>query len=219
MASAKTSTQGGSSTDQVKVSIKIMVDTKANKVVFAEADKDFVDFIFHILTLPLSTVVKLLNQKGMAGCLSDLYKSIESLNTNYFEANRDKDSVLKPRTGVIAPLLALNDVPNIVTHYLCVNHRCISDYQGTACQSVYCYGAVMPELKLTYIAPKISCTNTYVKGQVNYMVTDNLEVKPMSVSLIKSYVEDFDSLGLAILKASLETSEVLTTVFLGKKIK
>lgn len=36
--------------------LKLMVDVKKNKVVFAEADHDFVDFIFHVMTLSLPSI-------------------------------------------------------------------------------------------------------------------------------------------------------------------
>ncbi|KAK4376293.1 hypothetical protein RND71_006970 [Anisodus tanguticus] len=37
------------------------------KVLFAEASKDFVDFLFHLLSLPLGTVIKLLTNTSMVG--------------------------------------------------------------------------------------------------------------------------------------------------------
>ncbi|KAL9231417.1 hypothetical protein vseg_006649 [Gypsophila vaccaria] len=68
-------------------------------------------------------------------------------------------------------------------------------------------------------------TQGFVKTVAVYMVKDDLEVHPMSVSLIRNHVSDFDYLqekvvdvgvteALEILKASLETKAVLTTVFL-----
>ncbi|WMV35337.1 hypothetical protein MTR67_028722 [Solanum verrucosum] len=39
-----------------KLSLKLLIDSKAKRVVFAEAEKDCVDFLFHILSLPLSTL-------------------------------------------------------------------------------------------------------------------------------------------------------------------
>lgn len=48
---------------ETKVSLKLLVDTEGKKVLFAEASKDFVDFLFHIMELPLGTVVKLVKVK------------------------------------------------------------------------------------------------------------------------------------------------------------
>jgi hypothetical protein len=56
--------------------MKLTVDTKAQSVVYAEAGKDVVDFLFDLLTLPLATVVKLLTSRdsiSMVGCIGDLH--------------------------------------------------------------------------------------------------------------------------------------------------
>uniref|UniRef100_A0A803M3M3 DUF674 domain-containing protein n=1 Tax=Chenopodium quinoa TaxID=63459 RepID=A0A803M3M3_CHEQI len=168
-----------------KVSLKLLVDTKARKVLFAEANKDFVDFLLHILSLPVGTVVKLLEAKGMVGCLSDLCKSISVLGTDYLQNKVGVDALVNPNANVNVPLLTAN--------------------------------------------PR----SGFVKGVVTYMVMDNLEVRPMStisgITLMnKFHVKDVTSLiekevevgmkeGLAMLKASLETKDVLSTVFLAKK--
>ncbi|KAJ4955609.1 hypothetical protein NE237_012392 [Protea cynaroides] len=39
-----------------KMSLKLMVDKNRNKVLFAKAGKDFVDFLFSLLTLPVGTL-------------------------------------------------------------------------------------------------------------------------------------------------------------------
>lgn len=72
---------------ETKVSLKLLVDTEGKRVLFAEASKDFVDFLFHIMTLPVGAVVKLLKVcDNMVGCLGDLYKSIKSLKGDYLQA-------------------------------------------------------------------------------------------------------------------------------------
>ncbi|XP_074309650.1 uncharacterized protein LOC141644103 [Silene latifolia] len=212
--------------EEKKLSLKIMVDIKAKKVVFAEADKEFIDFIFNLMSLPLSAVTKvlLLNEKGSVGCLGSLYKSIESLSSQYFEPNLSNNSVLKPKASVTLPLLSLYDYPSSDCRiFRCANgHTSMSDVRGSLCKS----GCGMVEMNYTYVTSKKVALG-YVKGAVVYMVMDNLEVKPMSISLIKSLVKDFEFMeerqvqvglqeGLAILKASLETSNVLTSVFLKK---
>ncbi|KAK9756118.1 hypothetical protein RND81_01G074700 [Saponaria officinalis] len=112
-----------------------MVDVKEKKVIFAEANKKFVAFIFSLITLPLSSVTK-------AASLGMLYKTIASLDRQCFEQNVSSSSVLKPRAPVSVPLLSF---PEVI-------------------------------------------------GGTMYMVADNLEVKPMSISLIKSRVKEFDVL-------------------------
>jgi len=72
------------------VSLKLLVNTDTNKVLFAEADKDFVDILCSFLTLPLGTIARLIQKKSniepvTIGCLNSLYQSVENLGlvTNY----------------------------------------------------------------------------------------------------------------------------------------
>ncbi|KAM3374721.1 hypothetical protein P3S68_013435 [Capsicum galapagoense] len=79
-----------------KLSLKLLIDTKAEKVLFAEADKNCVDFLLRILSLPVSTVIRLLNKDGMSGCLSNLYESVENMNDTYIQS---KDILSKPASS------------------------------------------------------------------------------------------------------------------------
>ncbi|GMP63511.1 hypothetical protein CsSME_00025163 [Camellia sinensis var. sinensis] len=81
-----------------KVSLKLLIDTKAHKVLFAEAGKDFVDFLFNILSLPVGTVVRLLANTSMIGSLGNLYESVENLNETYMQSNQSKETVETPST-------------------------------------------------------------------------------------------------------------------------
>jgi hypothetical protein len=91
-----------------KVTLKLLIDTKRRRVLFAEADKQFIDFLFSIFTLPVGTVTRLLQKKNMAGCLHSLYESIENLSDIYIQPDQDKDFLLNPKiaiSGAQVPLL------------------------------------------------------------------------------------------------------------------
>ncbi|XP_074310941.1 uncharacterized protein LOC141646861 [Silene latifolia] len=159
-------------TNEKKVSMKLMVNKNTNKVIFAEAGQECVEFISQIMSLPLSTVTNILHAKGMVNPISTLFKSIKSPNYPNLESSEVDNSVLNP-------------------------------------------------------SPSPTPVGTVTDGVV-YMIMDNLDVKPMSMSLIKPYVTRIGFLeekivqvgsqeALAILKASFESNEVLTNVFLGKK--
>lgn len=232
------------------MSLKLLVDTNAQKVLFAEARKEFVDFLFHIFSLPLGTVVNLLTKKGMVGCLGDLSESIEALNSDCLQPNVTKDSVLKPAmvttsVAVSLPFVLRSDARNIVRDfYRCSSQFCkgcenyVTDFPGAFCPR--CKGQM--STPVSYVVPKDSTETAsssndgssggYVKGVVSYMVMDNLEVKPMStisgITFISKFnVKDVTCLaekevqvglteGIALLKASLETKAVLTSVFLRR---
>ncbi|KAJ8443870.1 hypothetical protein Cgig2_032694 [Carnegiea gigantea] len=87
--------------------LTLLIDSTANKVVLAEADKDFVDFLFDVLSLSVGTVMQLLEKKDMAGCLGDLYRGAEALNQGYLLPQVTKDLLLKQRSPVDVPLLSL----------------------------------------------------------------------------------------------------------------
>ena len=45
---------------ETEICLKLVVDRNKKKVVFAEANSDFVDILFSFLTLPMGTIVRLL---------------------------------------------------------------------------------------------------------------------------------------------------------------
>ncbi|XP_074289558.1 uncharacterized protein LOC141614711 [Silene latifolia] len=210
---------------ETKLSLKLLVDRKANKVLFAEAGKEFVDFLFHILSLPVGTVLKLL-VNGIVGSVGSPYKSVESLSSDYFQVNNaNKDTVLKPQDVVNGPA---SD-----TVYKCAHcSKYLSCDPKTICPACRCTMNIPSTYAL--IPSKAVNVGTTSNANASYMVMDNLEVKPMStisgITLMnKLNVKDVSALiekevqvgfteGLAMMKASFEvTNKVLTTVFLSKK--
>ncbi|KAG5533336.1 hypothetical protein RHGRI_027511 [Rhododendron griersonianum] len=115
---------------KAKVTLKLLIDTKSQKVLFAEAGKDFVDFLFNLLHLPVGTVVRLLteqSQQTMVGALGNLYQSIQSLSETYFVSSQTKDSVLKPKaplSATKAPLLSLDGGASAAKRYYCCPNYC-----------------------------------------------------------------------------------------------
>ncbi|KAL3521032.1 hypothetical protein ACH5RR_019181 [Cinchona calisaya] len=227
-----------------KVSLKLLIDTKTRRVLFAEADKTTVDFLFDILSLPVGTVIRLLSKQGMVGCLENLYKSVENLNETFIQPNQTKDTLLKPRSGFgvcssSIPLLSITDnEPSQKLFYTCHNAYChyvAEDPRATCtgCRSIM-------STKMTYVNPPPAATKQngendeggFVKGVVTYMVMDDLEVKPMStissIALLNKFsIKEVGALeekvvdlgmdeALKLIKTSLESKTVLTNVFLKK---
>ena len=79
-----------------------MIDPLRQKVLFAEVGKDFVDFLFTLLPLPIGTITGLLNKEhGMVGCLGKLYNSVESLSDTYLlNPDLDRDVLLNPMSPI-----------------------------------------------------------------------------------------------------------------------
>ncbi|KAI3748696.1 hypothetical protein L6452_11958 [Arctium lappa] len=219
-----------------KISLKLLVDKKAQKVIFAEANKEFVDFLFQILSLPVGTVIKLLKKYSMVGSLGNLYNNIENISDTYMQSKSSKDFILNPKIAnyvAHVPLLIPNDhILMVRKFYGCYHHLYIADDPNAICPS--CKTRMNTEA--SYVAEASAAKVTaegggFVKEAVSYMVMDDLEVKPMStissitmlnkfnVKKIGDLEEKVVSLemkeGLMLLNASFECKNVLTTVFLA----
>ncbi|GFY83628.1 hypothetical protein Acr_03g0004020 [Actinidia rufa] len=231
-----------------KVSLKLLIDTKASRVLYAEAGKDFVDFLFSLLHLPVGTVIRLLIKDSMVGSLGDLYESIENLSETYWQPNQNKESLLKPKTppcASVVPMLLPSEASTAKRFYTCPKnggsqyHYSYSEYHpyfcddsSTLCPS--CNRSMSEEV--TYVARTTANEVSegkggFVQGVVTYMVMDDLVVKPTSIIssitlLNKFNIKDLNALeekvvdfgmdeGLKLLKASLQTKTVLTSIFLG----
>ncbi|ESQ33568.1 hypothetical protein EUTSA_v10009362mg [Eutrema salsugineum] len=89
--------------ETVKLSVRLLVDEEKNKVVLAETGKDFVDVLFSFLTLPMGTIVRLLEKhrkspQVVVGCLKNLYKSVSDMGAESFQTESCKQVLMYPRS-------------------------------------------------------------------------------------------------------------------------
>ncbi|MCD7449448.1 hypothetical protein HAX54_052410 [Datura stramonium] len=224
-----------------KVTMKLLIDTKGERVMFAEAGKECVDFLFHILALPIGSVIRLLTTKRMVGSLGNLYDSLKNLDNMYIQPNQNKDTLLIPKSAACdtsVPLLSIPNSPVERQFYMCPNHRSyVTDDPQTRCPTAGGYGSICGctmNTKVAYIAAPaenvVTINGGLVKGVVTYMVLDDLSVKPMStissITLLNEFsIKDVGVLqekvvtlgmdeALKLLKTSLQSKSVLTSVFM-----
>ncbi|XP_044335981.1 uncharacterized protein [Triticum aestivum] len=204
------------------LSMKLLVDTKARRVLFAEASKDVVDFLFSILSLPVGTAVKLLGKGSMVGSVGSLYASVEKLDGTYVQPGAAKDALLHPAVPSPAvsnksslllgspppPASSIRAQPQPTTFFGC-NSQCRSrnyDYDSVyvydegECgrQQLSCSGC------RSYMTDKrgTACGvagKGFVQGIVTYTVMDDLTVTPMSsissIALLNTFgVKDLGAL-------------------------
>ncbi|KAJ1436386.1 hypothetical protein SESBI_04420 [Sesbania bispinosa] len=161
------------------------------------------------------------------------------------QPNQHKDVLLKPRAPIssnqISALLpanvdfnnANNDDNSGTSFYMCPN-RC--NYNVTCDNTTPCPGGqfcgLMMTSKVQYVGKKvtdqenISINNGFVKEIATFMVMDDLVVEPMStissITLLNKFnVKEIGTLqekGIKLLKASLQTKMVLTSVFLKNNV-
>ncbi|TYJ16192.1 hypothetical protein E1A91_A10G233700v1 [Gossypium mustelinum] len=209
------------------MSLNLLIDTKGQRVLYAEAGKDFVNFLFNILLLPVGTLLK---KEGMVGCLANLYESIENLGDAYIQPKTNKDTLLNPKSSSLAinvPLLPSNiqsSKPQIIPASFVLSDDETDDPETFVNP---------PNMVSTssFTANEVGC----VKGIVTNTVMDDSTVTPMStissITLLRKFnIKQLDALeekvvnvgtteGVEILKASLWSETLLTDVFIAQKAK
>lgn len=217
-----------------KLSLKLLIDRKSQKVLFAEAEKDFVDFLLNLLTLPVGSVVRLLKKNNVVGCTGQLYEGFQNLSDNYIQPGQNKTMLLNPVSPSVPlgrnhPLLLQNDARGkSMKVYTCsVRNRnyCIEDGYQSATDHGYVtdvYGVACPSCKKemttekTYVASNAASLSSwegeeggFVKEVVAYTVMDDLEMKPMStissIAILNSFnVKDVGSLEESMVEVGMD---------------
>ncbi|OMP02654.1 hypothetical protein COLO4_10935 [Corchorus olitorius] len=74
------------------VRLKLVIDTKENRLLYAEYGLDFAELVAKVLSLPLTIVTGLRSGQNTQCCLGDLYESLDNLHyklTDSFRSNKD----------------------------------------------------------------------------------------------------------------------------------
>ncbi|XP_059664435.1 uncharacterized protein LOC132310262 [Cornus florida] len=195
-----------------KIKLKLLVN-KARNVLFAEAGKDFVDFLFGLLGMPLGSIMALLIERGKTtfGSLGSVYRSARGFDNSYLLPNhKNKDFLSRPTAAssstIQTPPFSSSTFPLFVSPFGVSDHL----FPNTPAKPDQLDG--------------------YVKDVVTYMVMDDLVVKPMStissitllntievkdVGCLQEMIVEIDmEMGLEIVQASLYSNTVLSDVFL-----
>ncbi|KAF8008911.1 hypothetical protein BT93_J0032 [Corymbia citriodora subsp. variegata] len=172
-----------------KLKLKLVIDKSKQRVVFAEAGQDFVDFLFHVHALPIATLAHI--QAGMAdsmgGSLGNLYKSIEDLEDVCFRKVANYPSVKCTRCDAIMDRrVDFIEVPAGETGYVkeLVNYVVMDDFVVKPMSTDLCM-AMLKDRDATIAVDKFADFGL-VEGEL-------------------------------LLEASSQSKTVLTDVFLGKK--
>jgi hypothetical protein len=181
------------------LSMKLLIDRKARRLLFAEASKDVVDFLFSLLVLPVGAAVRLLGKDGVAGSVGSLYGSVEGLDYAYVQPGAAKDALLRP--AVLCSLLDGSSLlrllppppghhPTTTSSRSLLLYRCTSIF-NSSCRTYItdAYGKACPTCgnlmtaAAQYLPPAAqmpAAAAGFVQGVVTYTVMDNLTVMPMS---------------------------------------
>ncbi|KAK9082929.1 hypothetical protein Scep_029400 [Stephania cephalantha] len=227
-----------------KMTIKLVVDKKANKVLFAVAGKDFVDFLIGLLALPLSSAIRVLTteKEKMAGCLGELYESVGNLDDIYIQSSVDMANTLRPNAAfsITTPTPPHSIIYN-QKYYTCrnltdcsrqitpvpINDR-VTNYRCSSCKQ---QGTLIEISHINYADSELAVVvkskkEGFVERAGTYMVMDDLVVKPLShnhsLKLFNAACMDELAVhfgieeGLELLRVSMQSKTVLSDVFLSK---
>ncbi|KAL8474308.1 hypothetical protein ACS0TY_030950 [Phlomoides rotata] len=88
--------------DSKKMILKVMSQKSSKKLLFAEAEEDFVEFLFSLLIIPLGIVEWLLGSNTCLNNIDNLYRSIADLiDEKYLKGADAKDSLMKPKVNSV----------------------------------------------------------------------------------------------------------------------
>jgi hypothetical protein len=197
-------------TSNIKMDVKLVRSKSQKKIIFAEAGENFVDFMFSFLTIPLGSIVKVFDGNSFVGCVDNLYKSVENLDSSWCTDSRSV--LLNPG---VAPQFGCPNQPLNIPH---VQPPATTYYYGTGTQKEemdYRYynhyntievpvvgGVISKSSGLIYNAKVLIEMDPrshnkskkdvvgFVKRPALYGVGDDLKVKSLSSSSCLSYVKE-----------------------------
>ncbi|RYR72693.1 hypothetical protein Ahy_A02g006921 [Arachis hypogaea] len=195
-------------TSESKMDIKILQSKSQNKIMFAEAKEDFVDFMFSLLTIPLGSIVKQLGGNTSVGCVDNLYKSVETLDSSWCTDSRSV--LLNP--GVAPQYSCPNQLLNIPEEELPTYYYGKGTYEpepnpyySNRKREVTWTGGVISKSNsdiagvklLTALDPRSpkrlkESAVGFVRRPALYAVGDDLRVRPLSGDSCISYLKELN---------------------------
>ncbi|XP_006363080.1 uncharacterized protein [Solanum tuberosum] len=222
---------------ECRVPLKLLIDEKNNRVIAAEANKDFVDILFSFLTFPIGTIIRLTNNNQpmpkISTCMNNLYKSVENLSVNHLCTENCKSILLNPRNPCIEDCFKLKvKIDDSVSNKYFECSKCYNKcwFVNVKCN---CGGKTTMEIFSEIKNPTNDYSGVFVRGGIKFIISDDLRVLPGSpISLVQLFSdlgynhmnqikEMFVEVGkeeiLRLLACSLISKSPLTEVFMNKQ--
>ncbi|CAJ1803025.1 unnamed protein product [Sphenostylis stenocarpa] len=172
-----------------RVPLKVLVDKRKHKVLFAEAGKDFVDILLSFLTLPLGTIARLAAKESniqpvKVGSLSSLYESVSHLEEEHLWTGMCKEMLLRPRSSMesYCQCLKINiddTGSDPAMYFLCKELECCRKKSGSLLSIFSNQRCSCGELMNRAVTPEnITLENGFVKETATFIICDDLSVLP-----------------------------------------
>jgi hypothetical protein len=196
-AAATTATAANNVPALPAATMKLLVDTKAKRVLYAEGGKEVVDFFFGILALPVGTVAKLLREGGaQAAGAANIYDSAEKMDPAYMKSAVVRDALLNSHRytllthPTIQPQSTAATVAGPSTVVQSTNTAYAAPLMSVSSAAAYTTKYAAPTTTTMSITPasgiassitaRGSNTGGFVQGLVTYTIMDDLTIAPMS---------------------------------------
>jgi hypothetical protein len=212
-----------------ELSITLWIDTEAQKVCFAEASKDVVDFLSCLLCLTMNTIISLLSKERMVGSIGNVYGSVQRMGTKYLSSDVTWEPYLKPTIldiTALSPLQQLLDKPlpvNTYNFFTCEGKRdgyhninplpyptCCGYFTGV--QGYICPHCCKP---MDQTIKHVKSSGLVIEKVATYTIKDDLSVAPASsmsssvTLLVQCGVKDLSMLQQKTVK--IRNEEVITS--------
>ncbi|XP_054784774.1 uncharacterized protein LOC129291448 isoform X1 [Prosopis cineraria] len=110
-----------------RMKLKVMISESKSRILFAQAERDFIDQILSFLTIPLAAAERLVQCNSGLGCIDNLYKSLANLDETSFFSSKVRD--LKDK--LLNPLNSSNKIINQLLPFYILgapSHTCCTGY-------------------------------------------------------------------------------------------
>lgn len=102
-------------TPSTTLTVKLLIDKEAQRVLLAEAGKDVVDFLFGLLAMPVGAVLKLLGKdNGALSSVANIYASVGKMDAAFMQSPGARNSLLNPYPVHPSVAAAAGGFPSLV---------------------------------------------------------------------------------------------------------
>ncbi|KAG8368388.1 hypothetical protein BUALT_Bualt15G0040300 [Buddleja alternifolia] len=178
-----------SASEEVKFSLKVVINKEQNKVLFAEVDSNFADVLISFMTLPLGTIVRLLvnhfgDEAPTIGSLNTLYQGLSNLESSHFWTDTGKQILLNARNSFafLCQKLKLNlDDSEPTKYFACGGGQwCTAVVMNRDDLKCKC-GTLFNREKIPKSSKIQTASNNggvFTKETATFLITDDLQVVP-----------------------------------------
>ncbi|WOG82574.1 hypothetical protein DCAR_0101739 [Daucus carota subsp. sativus] len=214
-------TVSSSAKTEEMISLKLIINSVNNTLLYAEAANDFVNLLCSFLTFPIGFLFQKNSYLPFNGCMDNVYKSINNIEVELFKSPLMKETLLESR---LAPGLA--QIKKVIS----IKDATEPKYHGLMGH----YNAKRVNISSMSCNRETVIANGFFKGPSSFMIMDNLAVMPLSsisgLCLIKKMQIPFDKIvekevvigeneAIRLFAASLVAENALTDAFLRDEIK